>query len=347
MRRSASSGGIPRASRRSSRSFRRRLDDDHRVVLQVAACDSTSSGHVVDDDAVRGRRRDLPEELLADRRVRDRLEVLLRVVVRERRLGELAPGRARRRAGGSRAEPLDELRERRRPRFHHLPGDQVGVDHDRAPLRQHLGDGRLPRPDPASQPHHQHGPGAYASRPAPPSRVWSARIACGDAAPPHACGRTAALHASERAYRPTARAAPDADALLSHAARTVAATSLDQEGRHAPVRRTAHRTRASRSTDSSRSTRSAAHWTHGDDPAPVRGRRKLVAPRVFANPSVAPTLRAASARGGPERRQTARSRRTRPPRSCGSFRFPGRRCSRSRRRTSVARSRRARMHRTA
>ena len=35
-------------------------------------------------------------------------------------------------------EALDELRERRRPRLDHLPRDQVGVDHDRAPRRSSI-----------------------------------------------------------------------------------------------------------------------------------------------------------------------------------------------------------------
>ena len=76
MRRSASSRGMPRASRRSSRTS---LGASTTITASYCSprFDSTSSGHVVHDDAVLGRGRDLTQELLPDRRMRDRFEVLL------------------------------------------------------------------------------------------------------------------------------------------------------------------------------------------------------------------------------------------------------------------------------
>ena len=112
----------------------RRFDDDHRVVVQVAPR-LDEQRHVVDDDAVRGRGPDLPQELLADRRMRDLLEVALRAPRARTRSRRAGPGRALRPdARMSVPNRSTSLRERGRPRFDHLPGDQVGVDHDRAPL---------------------------------------------------------------------------------------------------------------------------------------------------------------------------------------------------------------------
>ena len=50
-----------------------------------------------------------------------------------------------------------DLRQAVRPRLDDLAGDLVGVDDDRAELRELRRDGRLARPDPAGQSHAQHG----------------------------------------------------------------------------------------------------------------------------------------------------------------------------------------------
>ena len=164
IRRSASSRGMPRASRRSRRSFRGASTTITASYWRPRR-DSTSSGTSWTT---------IPSAGAAATWRRNSSPIAGCVIAsssacvsssRERDLGQRGPVE---RAVGREdlgTEPLDELRERRRARLHHLPGDQVGVDHDRAALRQHLGDGRLPRPDPAGQPHHQHGPGAYASPP--------------------------------------------------------------------------------------------------------------------------------------------------------------------------------------
>ena len=49
------------------------------------------------------------------------------------------------------AEPLDDRPQAGPPRLDHLPGDGVGVDHDRAAARQRPGHGRFPRPDATTQ----------------------------------------------------------------------------------------------------------------------------------------------------------------------------------------------------
>ena len=142
---------MPRASRRCEPQLLRRLDDDHRAVLAGRASTRRAAARRGRRCRPRGAARDLPQELLADRRVRDRLQPLRVVGARTRS----RPAPPVERAIGREdlgPEAFDELRQRRRPRLHHLPGDQVGVDDDRAPLREHLGDGRLARPDPARSP---------------------------------------------------------------------------------------------------------------------------------------------------------------------------------------------------
>ena len=101
MRRSASCGRDAALLEPVQAVLLRRFDDDHRVVLE-AALRLDQQGDVVDHDAVGRRRRDLAQELLADRRVRDRLEILLRFVGSERPARRARPGRATRPAAGSR-----------------------------------------------------------------------------------------------------------------------------------------------------------------------------------------------------------------------------------------------------
>ena len=60
------------------------------------------------------------------------------------------------------------------PRFDHLPGQPVGVDHHRAALGQQPGHGRLPAPDPPGEADDDHR-GTVSSAPiAPDPRLWSA-----------------------------------------------------------------------------------------------------------------------------------------------------------------------------
>ena len=133
-----------------------RLHHDHRVVV-VAADRLHEQRHVVHHDPALGRGRDPAQELLADRRVRDRLELLAGLVGHERPLGER--GAVERAVGQQDLGPerLDQRGRAPAARLDHLARDRVGVDHHRAPLDEHPRDGRLPRPDPAREPDHQHG----------------------------------------------------------------------------------------------------------------------------------------------------------------------------------------------
>ena len=57
------------------------------------------------------------------------------------------------------AEPLDHRRQARLPRLDNLPGEGVGVDHDRAPGGQGAGHRRLSRTDPTTQTDTKHAEG--------------------------------------------------------------------------------------------------------------------------------------------------------------------------------------------
>ena len=123
-----------RAARRAARAGRAATSSGASTTITAAVLDPPlrldEQRHVVHDDAVGRRGRDLPEELLADRRMRDRLELLCDLVVDERPLGRARRGRASRRGGGSRdrtarpawparacpARPLHARSRRRRPR---------------------------------------------------------------------------------------------------------------------------------------------------------------------------------------------------------------------------------------
>ena len=118
--------------------------------------DSTSSGTSWIDDRLGGGFGDAAQELLADRGVRDRFELLAGRVVDEGDGRELRPVERAVGVEDAGAEAPDELRERRRPGLDDLTRDPVGVDDDRAPVCEHRRDGRLPRADPARQPDHQH-----------------------------------------------------------------------------------------------------------------------------------------------------------------------------------------------
>ena len=160
MRRRASSRGTPRASRRS-----RRVSSGASTTMTHAYSnprfDSTSSGTSWITTASGGASATRRQEFLADRRVRDRLQLLARRVVDERDGRERGPVERSVRLQDLGPEAFDELGEGRRPGFDDLTRDPVGVDHHRAPLREHLGHRRLPRADPARQPDHQHGPRFY------------------------------------------------------------------------------------------------------------------------------------------------------------------------------------------
>ncbi len=109
--RSASSRATPPRLEPVEPHLARRLDHDHRVVARrTPVLDSTSSGTSWTTIASGGAAVDLPQELLADRRVRDRLEVLARPPRSRRPSAPARPGRGDRRREDVRPEPLDELR---------------------------------------------------------------------------------------------------------------------------------------------------------------------------------------------------------------------------------------------
>jgi hypothetical protein len=134
------------------------LDDDHCAVVEPSFR-LHEQRDVVHDHGAGLRLADLPQELGTDRRVRDRFEVPSGLVVDERLLRQRRPVE---RAVGLQdvgAEPLDELLQRLGPGLDDLPRDEVGVDHERAPGAQQVGDGGLPRTDAARQADHEHGAG--------------------------------------------------------------------------------------------------------------------------------------------------------------------------------------------
>jgi hypothetical protein len=102
----------------------RRFDDDHRAVLEAAlGLDEQGTSWTTMPSAAPLRL----QELLADRRVRDRLEILLRFVGSECPFGEGGPV--------ERAVRLQDLApgarrvaRRGRPRLHDLPRDEIRVD---------------------------------------------------------------------------------------------------------------------------------------------------------------------------------------------------------------------------
>jgi hypothetical protein len=103
-----------------------------------------------------GPRGDLLRARGGDPRVRDAAEVGARGLVgegdrREPLAVELAVGGEDRRA-----EPRDQLRERRLTRLDDLARELIGVDHGGAALREHARDGALARRDAPGQPDHVH-----------------------------------------------------------------------------------------------------------------------------------------------------------------------------------------------
>ena len=154
---------MPRASRPPEPQVRGALDHDHGPVLgRILRFDEQR--HVVDDDRAFRSRGDLAEELLADRGMGDRLELLAGLVVDERLLGE--PGAVETAVGADDvgSEPLHQALQHRRSGLDDLAGDHVGVDDDGSPLGQQGRHRRLPRPDPTGQPDHLHGGGVYGAR---------------------------------------------------------------------------------------------------------------------------------------------------------------------------------------
>jgi hypothetical protein len=157
----------------------RRHDDDHAAVL-VAPGRLDQERHVVHDDPVGRRRRHPPQELLADGRVGDRFELLAPLVGDERTRRERGP--VERPVGGQDLRPeLLHERGEHLGAFDDLARDQVGVDHDCAPVGEQLRDGRLAGADAAREPDHEHGAKSTSAR----SRSeWSAADAAQDTLPP-------------------------------------------------------------------------------------------------------------------------------------------------------------------
>ena len=213
IRRSASSRGMPRASRRSRRSSRG-ASTTITASYSKAALRLDEQRHVVDDDPVGGRGRDLAQELLADRRMRDRLEVLLRVVGRRTPSASAARSSVPSAWRISAPNRSTSFVERRRPRLDHLPRDESASTTTAPRVRQHRGNRRLPRPDPARQPHHQHAPRHY-RHPALPTelqpRVWSAKANGTRARSRRAWGRRPRTHVLECARRRRSASAPNVD----------------------------------------------------------------------------------------------------------------------------------------
>ena len=136
IRRSASSRGTPRASSRSSRTSRG-ASTTITAPYSKPRVDSTSSGTSCTTIPSGGRLGDPAQELLADRRMRDRLELLARLVGRRTPARRARAGRASRRAARiSGPNALDQRGERRRARLDHLPRDRVGVDRRPRPARR-------------------------------------------------------------------------------------------------------------------------------------------------------------------------------------------------------------------
>jgi hypothetical protein len=198
--------------------------------------------------------------------MRDRFEVLLAPVVDERLLGERGPIQGAVGVEDVGTEPLDELLQRGRSRLDHLARDQVGVHDGRAACREQRRHRRLPRPDPAREPHHEHPP--RLPTPAAVERVGSVRVV--------------------RATRndPT----PGSDE-VSHPSRTFPSDFPTVDGGEAvhPFERTLidhdlvqHGVVAVRQLDQ--------HWSAGVIRHRARAHRRLVARGVLANPAVRPTL---------------------------------------------------------
>ena len=288
--------------------------------------------HVVDDDRVRRRGRDLAQELLADRRVGDRLEVPCGVSSSANAIaasaGRSSEPSASRMSGPNRSTSCASAGV---PGSTTCAGDQVGVDDDRAPPRQHRGDGRLPRPDPAREPHHQHGPEpTRARRPSSPRLERACRSATralqtrGRAAADSACGACVSPRPHGRSRR--GRRCCPTRALRS------GATSLCHGGKDMhPFDQTAQRSSSVCSTGSSTLDQVSDDWTAGDGPAPAAGSPHTSSPRGCsrtrrshrATSSVCSPRCSSSGAGAYASHETVRG-------SCGACRFRGRRCSRSR-----------------
>ena len=169
MRRSASSRRMPRASSRSRRTSRGASTTITASYSSRASTRRAAARRARRSPSAR-RRRDLAQELLADRRVRDRLELLARLVGHERLARRARPGRATRRPRGSRGRTA-----RRASPSAGVPGSTTSraiasASTTTAPRAMSIcGDRRLPRPDPARQPHHQHAAESSDAAPQPAS----------------------------------------------------------------------------------------------------------------------------------------------------------------------------------
>ena len=108
------------------------------------------------DDPVGRSGRDLPQELLADRGMRDRFELFAGLVGDEGTFRE--PGAIERtvRLQDLGSERLGQRCQRGLAGFDHFPRDLVGVDDHGAALDEHARNCRFTGADPASEPDHQH-----------------------------------------------------------------------------------------------------------------------------------------------------------------------------------------------
>ncbi len=176
------------------------VDHDHDVEREDLAVRRLEQGDVEHDHRVTPLLRGAPlRHDGTDGGVGDGVEGGHRLGVGEGQRGQRGTidGAVRRQDAGP--EPVDERLVGRPAGDDHLPGDAVGVDEDRPPVHQELPHRRLARPDPAGQPHRQHGatrrgaswrPPPPRGRRGPPPR-WPPRSAPRRAAAPPGPGAPA------------------------------------------------------------------------------------------------------------------------------------------------------------